>query len=317
MIRLQITRSQINQPPPPSLKLLQPGCAPLLLTTRVIPACDVLISETGTIAESAIRDTLSGSAVTSPANSKTVLPTVKLLGKLRGGMPGEQYALPEECPKCRVMNSLRGREIHCPRCRLLPHLGALIKERKLSSETWEKIRRALCLPKEIKNLSPDRMRAVLRLLDLFVERFSFGEQEAITKESIRTTLIELPGGLPRPFSKLLMGILQRGAIGSNRKLKRKLVSVRRFAEVAARQGSFCFWCGIRVVRESEIPQTNRIAKNHSTIVYLSAGGELCEQAFATIDHLIRVTDGGSNKAENLVISCYPCNQLREVKNLFL
>jgi hypothetical protein len=62
-------------------------------------------------------------------------------------------------------------------------------------------------------------------------------------------------------------------------------------------------------------QTNRIVKNRSTIVYLSTDGQMREEAFGTIDHLIRVTDGGDNSAENLVVSCYECNQEREAKTL--
>lgn len=243
---------------------------------------------------------------------KTESQTIKLLGRLKGGIPGEQYALPGECPKCRTMSSLKCGETVCPPCRLIPHIDALIKEGKLSSEAWEQLRRALCLPKEIKNLTAEQMRAALQLLDLFVARFPFDEQQAMTNESIKTVLIQLPG-LPRLFSKSLKAVL--GISNNSDNAKRKPISAAKFTEVAARQGSFCFWCGIRVIRESEIPQANRIVKNHSTIVYLSAGGEMREEAFGTIDHLIRVTDGGDNSVENLVTSCYECNQERETKTL--
>ena len=42
-------------------------------------------------------------------------------------------------------------------------------------------------------------------------------------------------------------------IKSSVKLPRKPVSIALFTEVAVRQGLFCFWCGIRVVREAQIP----------------------------------------------------------------
>ena len=97
--------------------------------------------------------------------------------------------------------------------------------------------------------------------------------------------------------------------------KRKPISAQKFTAVAARQGSYCYWCGIKIIRESEIPPANRIVKNHATVVYLSADGEMREEAFGTIDHLVRVTDGGDNSLPNLVISCYSCNQEREKTTL--
>jgi Zn finger protein HypA/HybF involved in hydrogenase expression len=307
-----MNRSQTNQQlnHQPTRKLLKAGCAPQLLTTRVIPVSAVISSETATTADSTVGNMSSSSAVASPVNSKAVLPTVKLLGKLRGGMPGEQYAVPGECPKCRTLNSLRRGETVCPRCRVIVHFDWLIKERKLSPAAWERIRCALCLPTEIKNLSPEQARAVCQLLDLWVERFSFDEQKAMTGEAVRTALAQSPG-LPRLFGKSLKGTRR----GGNGNAKRQPIPSAKFREVAARQGSFCFWCGIKVIRESEIPQGNRIVKNHSTVVYLSADGNLREEAFGTIDHLIRVTDGGNNRTENLVISCYSCNHEREIKTL--
>lgn len=87
-----MNRSQTNQQlnHPPTLKLLKAGRAPPLLTTRVILASAVISSETKTTADSAVGNTSSSSAVASPVNSKAALPIVKLLGKLRGGMPGER-----------------------------------------------------------------------------------------------------------------------------------------------------------------------------------------------------------------------------------
>lgn len=65
-----------------------------------------------------------------------------------------------------------------------------------------------------------------------------------------------------------------------------------------------------MIRESDIPKTNRIVKNAETVVYLTKSGELREEAIATIDHLIRVADGGGNDPENMVVSCVACNQER-------
>lgn len=112
----------------------------------------------------------------------------------------------------------------------------------------------------------------------------------MTGEAVRTALAQSPG-LPRLFGKSL----KRTRRGNKGNAKRQPISSAKFTEVAARQGSFCFWCGIKVIRESEIPKANRIVKNHLTIVYLSADGEMREEAFGTIDHLVRITDGGDNQ----------------------
>lgn len=300
---------QISQPQ--TTKLLKSGCVPKLLTTRIIAVPDIVNLENHETANAALENSPTDSATKTPETTKPKFPTVKLLGKLKGGMPGEHYALPGECPKCRTMSSLHRGETLCPHCRLPAQFEELVNKRKLSPAAWEKIRRALCLPTEVKNLSAGQARSALQLLDLFVNRFSFDEQEGMANEQVIAVLIELPG-LPKSFSKSLNGAAVRAGL---RNAKRKPISAQKFTEVAARQGSFCYWCGIKVVRESEIPQANRIVRNHATVVYLSAGGEMREEAFGTIDHLVRVTDGGDNSLPNLVVSCHSCNQEREKATL--
>jgi hypothetical protein len=302
---------QINQPQ--TTRLLKAGSSPRLLTTRIIPAAAIMNSEPERNETADLRQQpLPADCATAiSSNSKLKLATVRLLGKLKGGMPGEQYALPGECPKCRTLNSLRREEALCPHCHLPAQFDALIEGRKLSAAAWEKMRRALCLPTEIKNLSAEQARAILQLLDSFVDKFSFDEQESMTGEQIKTTLVKLPE-LPKLFSKSLKATTIRPDFTN---AKRKPISTQKFTEVAAHQGSYCYWCGIKVIRESEIPKANRIVKNYATVVYLSADGEMREEAFGTIDHLVRVTDGGDNSLPNLVISCYSCNQEREKTTL--
>lgn len=38
-----------------------------------------------------------------------------------------------------------------------------------------------------------------------------------------------------------------------------------------------------------------------------------QKFYATVDHLVRVADGGSDDIENLVASCEPCNRCRDAK----
>jgi 5-methylcytosine-specific restriction endonuclease McrA len=303
-------------------KLLAAGRVPLLLTTRVIPAWVVIDAEKqksaanvrGTTADAAGALLLNSKAASS-VKSESSLPGVKLLGKIKGGaITGEPHTPPGECRECRATDALERGETICPSCRLTARFDVLVKERKLSAAAWEKIRRVLCLPKKMKNMSKERAQAVFHLLNRFAERVSFDEQNAMTADALVTKLNGLPR-LPKPFGKCVRAAAASAAHQSPEAAKRNSVSAAKFTEVAARQGCYCFWCGIKVVREAEIPAKNRISKNRSTVVYLSADGELREEAFGTIDHLVRVTDGGDNNPANLVISCYACNQEREVKTL--
>ncbi len=325
MNHFQLTR--VQQPP----KLLTAGRVPLLLTTRVVPASVTLGAKQEKTTADDKRTTIAADDSLLPdsdtvfaAESESALPGVKLLGKLKGGgLTGEQFVPPDECRKCRTANSLRHGETICPRCRLTAHFDVLINERKLSAAAWEKIRRVLCLPKKINNLSKEQSQAALHLLNTFVKRFSFDDQETMTADAARAALRDLPG-LSKQFGKAVKGATaavvaaasaHNGESGTAAAAKRKPVSAQKFTEVAARQGCFCYWCGIKVIREAEIPQKNRISKNHSTVVYLSGDGELREEAVGTIDHLVRVTDGGDNNPANLVISCSACNWEREMKTL--
>lgn len=61
---------------------------------------------------------------------------------------------------------------------------------------------------------------------------------------------------------------------------------------------------------------NKNLKNKKQRLFLKQNGQCkyCEQPFAlhelTIDHVLRRRDGGSNKIDNLVLACSPCNQRR-------
>lgn len=321
MNHFQLTRFQ--QPP----KLLTAGRVPLLLTTRVVPASVILSAKQEKKTADSKRTTIATDDSLLPdsnavfaVKSESSLPGVKLLGKIKGGMPGEQFVQPGTCPKCQLARSVRTGETECPRCLLSARFDRLTRERKLSAAVWEKIRETLSLPAKIESLSAEQSRAALHLLNTFVKRFSFDDQETMTVDAVRAALRDLPG-LSKQFGKAVKGAMVAAAAASAHNgesggaAKRKPISAAKFTEVAVRQGSFCFWCGVRVIRESEVPQNNRIVKNHSTIVYLSGGGQMREEAFATIDHLIRVADGGDNRTENLVISCCECNRERETKTL--
>ena len=238
------------------------------------------------------------------------------------------------CEGCQATVGLRRTETRCSRCRLSIRLAELIGENKLSAQVWERVRRACCLPKKPGKTSSGKARAVFQMLNLFVSRVSFSEQSELSESELAERLLALPD-LPPVFAKSVRRKIesdrQNNDPGDNdnsedsRRLneeinkenesaaspaKRKAISAACFTEVAVRQGCYCYWCGIKVIREAQIPETNRMLKNGRTILYY-VGDKLREEAIGTVDHLLRVSDGGDNSLANLVISCLQCNRERE------
>jgi len=308
--------------PPAMPLLLKTGRMPLLLTTSIISA---------NYADAASPELSGASQTLLPA-----APLIRLLGKVKGRMPSSVLAVeqvpppPRTCRRCNTTVGLRRRERCCPHCRLLVRYKTLLREQKLAAAVWEQIRRVLCLPSEIENLPRGQCRSVCHLLNNLVRCFSFDEQIALTEAHIVEALssrLDLPPGLVKLIHKpaeVKAGELSsasvfdvpngNGQTSGGTRNKRQPITAQQFTEVAARQGAYCYWCGIKVVREAQIPLANRVSKNGNTIVYL-VGDELREEAFGTIDHLVRVIDGGNNHPANLVISCYQCNQEREKRTL--
>lgn len=299
------------------------GRAPLLLNAAVVVVSEAVPCEQTTNGQS-IKPQLS-------------LKGVRQLGSLQTLTAADAaFTLPPRCEGCQATTGLRQTETHCPRCRLALRLNDLISANKLSPEVWERIRRICCLPKATEKMPLDKARAVFQVLNLFVSRVPITEQVELSDRELAERLLALPD-LPPVFIKILrqkIETIERNNIaksckdddgeksdGSNETrfeknsldaptAKRQPVSAARFTEVAVRQGCYCYWCGIRVVREAQIPATNRMLKNGRTILYY-VGDELREEAIGTIDHLLRVSDGGDNSLVNLVISCLQCNQERE------
>jgi ribosomal protein L37E len=211
----------------------------------------------------------------------------------------------------------------------------LIAKEKLSLAAWHQLQMVLGLPPLIRDLTGRQTGTLRQILEYFAAHCPLNQQNTLGGNELKLWLIHhlpevLKGHLT--FFSLAAGINNNGSLslavssgmteafvgkGKNTEKKqdphaegRIRFSAAEFVEVAARQGSFCYWCGIKVVRESQIPLHNRFIKNNSMLVYLTADG-LREEAIGTIDHLLRITDGGNNHSANLVISCYPCNQERD------
>jgi hypothetical protein len=302
--------------------LLPAGRIPLLLNAALL-----LPNEKLSPKETIESGCASSSAVINEriSESQLNLPNVRQLCTLQTLLVADTKFTPaRHCSGCQTTIGLRQTEKHCSRCCLAICFDKLISEGQLTTAAWEQIRRICALPKKLDKIPVNKARAVNQLLNSFANRISKAEQLGLSDSELAGRLLALPD-LPSVFTKAVQKKVQTDS-GSNgdqsneaaheedkivtKAVKRKPISANRFLEVAVRQGAYCYWCGIRVIREAQIPPTNRLLKNGNTLLYC-VGDELKEEAIGTIDHLLRVADGGDNQTTNLVISCFLCNLERE------
>lgn len=76
----------------------------------------------------------------------------------------------------------------------------------------------------------------------------------------------------------------------------------------------CAYCGRVIVRLSSIREDKRIKVTQCKVTYISRNGKRRIDKIATIDHKIRIMDGGDNSDDNIVASCAQCNFERDRKN---
>lgn len=210
----------------------------------------------------------------------------------------------------------------CAGCRLQTGIEYLIRVNKLTAASLNRLLIALKIPPEISGLNTKQARRLRHLLDHLVVHSPLTTKTDLSEADWRNWLAEhLPvplhsclriadAGKPLPL-KMPQETKKEIKKQTPKKKQRRKISPELYLRTAARQGSYCFWCGIPVMREQQIPTANRLNKTEFTVVYLLPDGGVREQPIGTVDHLVRVTDGGDNAPENLVISCLNCNLERE------
>ena len=252
---------------------LSAGRSPLLLNPAAASASEDVPCERTTKEQS--------------SESQLNLNGVRRHGSLEIIAANAAFTLSPCCAGCQATTGLRQTETRCPRCRLTARLDMLIDANKLSPGVWERIRCLFGLPKAAGKMPLDKARAVFQVLNLFVSRVPIIEQVKLSDGELIERLLTLPD-LPPVFTKILRQRIEttgRNNIAKNCKddtgeksdgsnetplekndpdapaAKRRPVAAARFTEVAVRQGGYCYWCGIRVVREAQIPPINRMLKN--------------------------------------------------------
>jgi 5-methylcytosine-specific restriction endonuclease McrA len=77
-----------------------------------------------------------------------------------------------------------------------------------------------------------------------------------------------------------------------------------------KHGSKCRFCGERVVRVSSIPESNRVSVKDGLLTYMDNFSRAKTKKIATVEHVVRLADGGTNSIKNLVVACVECNSRR-------
>ncbi len=297
----------------PASKLLAAGTPPRLLTSKkvsanlkntapiIYKAKNPAAEQTG-LPKSARSGTGSGLAIGEKAAAAAAADAKK---------PGGQPVRLGNCAQCRQHSALRSPDDEiCSHCRIILQINEVIERGDIVPEVWQKIKQSLCLPKRLAKLSLKEAEGLHRMLGGFIKRVSAEEQKDLHDGRLVGLLLDLPE-MPKIYRQILNTTVRNLSANHTAPTNRQNVSVSEFTAVALRQGTVCYWCGIRVVREAAVPAPNRIERNQTTIKYLDADGRIREDAYGTIDHLVRVADGGNNDPVNLVISCTGCNLERE------
>lgn len=97
-----------------------------------------------------------------------------------------------------------------------------------------------------------------------------------------------------------------------RKMRRQASQQRE--ELAKKQNYKCFYCDCEVYTQERVESLgSTYTGNDGSKLFASKDGVAVEYPFATIEHLLKLCQGGGNEVGNLVIACVDCNHGREIK----
>lgn len=93
----------------------------------------------------------------------------------------------------------------------------------------------------------------------------------------------------------------------HRKKSRQWQRARKYA--LGRYGHSCYWCGLKLVNVSDIPDRNRIKLTWKMIVW-RGDGKVKNGFIATVDHVKPFFRSRQHEIGKVVPSCTWCNQFR-------
>jgi len=89
----------------------------------------------------------------------------------------------------------------------------------------------------------------------------------------------------------------------------ELARRRKLPSLVERHGSKCYWCGEDIKMRRSIPNETIVGEKHGIVNYWD-NGVVRTIRLASVDHLKPLSKGGDNRIENLVASCWDCNNNR-------
>jgi 5-methylcytosine-specific restriction endonuclease McrA len=94
----------------------------------------------------------------------------------------------------------------------------------------------------------------------------------------------------------------------NRKRRDRDKARKKVPELLIKQEGKCYYCGREIICIASILNNNIVHINNGkgTVLYTSNGEDILAY-YATVEHKVRMIDGGKNDEENIVASCYKCN----------
>lgn len=79
-------------------------------------------------------------------------------------------------------------------------------------------------------------------------------------------------------------------------------------------GSKCAFCEEWLVLHYRDVPGRVLSVDHQEVTWRASDGTVVKSLIATVEHMIPVTQGGSNDLSNLRLSCFPCNARRAGHN---
>lgn len=202
------------------------------------------------------------------------------------------------CRKCSTPHNSK-KEI-CVRCNLKTNLQKLIEKKLLPEEIVPKLFEYLELPSRIEELSFRQVQMVERHLEkIRAKTFALSRLES-GEVRVSKAASESPKPQTRQHQPAKTKPRWKGMRNEN------------YRKLQKRERNRCYWCGVEVIKIAEVPLQNRIKINRFTLVYADKKG-IIEKPIATVDHLVRHSDGGSAKLSNTVLSCSECNFKRGIE----
>lgn len=94
-------------------------------------------------------------------------------------------------------------------------------------------------------------------------------------------------------------------------IKSRSTAQAKMPKLLRRHNSKCRYCGRDVISVKQLKRQGRFIRDtHHWVFWSNGSGQEIQTLKATVDHVLDLSEGGSNKLDNLVLACVSCNAAR-------